>query len=270
MADPARKIDDEPLDPAEEPMPEAAFEIIQRAHELCGHPPAVDLTVDLEQRAEQALNEARAILRDLDAETEPAAPIFSLENSEMDDEYDRSTFAAACRKADAKARAQPVSAEIRRARRLLDDSVSLERAYSEIHAAAREAIRKTGARAKNNPDDEAAKADALPYPQPADPAPPPPDGQRTVEGPLGEVLESLRRQIADRSQPIKQRIHRFWAIAKGSRDLAASDVLTREFRRIAYETKLVADLGWHGAEDVRHVLDWALRGMNPFETGPLR
>jgi hypothetical protein len=74
------------------------------------------------------LNEARAMLMNLDA----ATTIFSSENSDMDDGYDG--FAAACRKADAKARAQPVSAEIRRARRLLlDDSVSLERAWSEIN-----------------------------------------------------------------------------------------------------------------------------------------
>jgi hypothetical protein len=52
----------------------------------------------------------------------------------MDDEYDESTFAAACRKADAKALAQPVPADIQRARRLLDDNISLERAWAETNS----------------------------------------------------------------------------------------------------------------------------------------
>jgi hypothetical protein len=78
---------------------------------------------------EQELNEAKAMLKNLDAEIETAITIFPSENSGMDE-----TFAAACRQADAKARARPVPAEIRRARRLLlDDSVSLERAWSEIN-----------------------------------------------------------------------------------------------------------------------------------------
>jgi hypothetical protein len=52
-----------PADPAEAPMSEADFRIIERASAICDHPPAVDL----DQRAEQALTEAQAILRDLDA-----------------------------------------------------------------------------------------------------------------------------------------------------------------------------------------------------------
>jgi hypothetical protein len=62
-------IDDEPIDPEEAPMSEAAFAVIQRAHQLCGHPAAVDLTVDLgnsellpPQRAEQALTEGELIV----------------------------------------------------------------------------------------------------------------------------------------------------------------------------------------------------------------
>jgi thioesterase domain-containing protein len=63
MAALAHSLDDEPIDPAEAPMSEADFQVIQRAHEICGHPPAVDV----EQRAEQALTEARTLLQDLDA-----------------------------------------------------------------------------------------------------------------------------------------------------------------------------------------------------------
>jgi hypothetical protein len=51
----------------------------------------------------------------------------------MDDADDESTFAAACRKADAKARAQPISPDIKRRRELLEDDTSLDRAYSEIN-----------------------------------------------------------------------------------------------------------------------------------------
>jgi hypothetical protein len=40
MAAVAHSFDDAPIDPAEDPMPEAAFQAIQRAHEICGHPPA--------------------------------------------------------------------------------------------------------------------------------------------------------------------------------------------------------------------------------------
>jgi hypothetical protein len=47
MAAIAHQFDDEPIDPAEEPMPAADFRVIQRAHELCDHAPAVDITVDL-------------------------------------------------------------------------------------------------------------------------------------------------------------------------------------------------------------------------------
>jgi hypothetical protein len=83
---------------------------------------------------EPDLEQALSMLKNLDAEIETAITIFPSENSDMDDEHDGSTFAAACRKADAKARARPVPAEIRRARRLLDDSVSLERAHTEIVA----------------------------------------------------------------------------------------------------------------------------------------
>jgi hypothetical protein len=38
----AHQLDDEPPDPAEEPMTEDAFAVIQRAHAICDHPPAQD------------------------------------------------------------------------------------------------------------------------------------------------------------------------------------------------------------------------------------
>jgi hypothetical protein len=134
----AHQLIDEPLDPAEAEMSEAAFEVIQRAYAICGHPPARELPVEvgLDQRAEQALAEAQVILQEFVAEslTEAVTTVFPLENSEMSDEYDGSTFEAACRQADAKASSQPIPVEIQRARRLLEDRISLEGAYSQINS----------------------------------------------------------------------------------------------------------------------------------------
>jgi hypothetical protein len=69
MAALAHSLDEEPLDPAEAPMSEADFRIIERAHAICDHAPARELTAEPhdkfsrrlenwnldEQRAEQAL-----------------------------------------------------------------------------------------------------------------------------------------------------------------------------------------------------------------------
>jgi hypothetical protein len=55
----AHQLVDEPLDPAEEPMPAAAFRIIERAHQLCDHPAAGELSaeVGLEDRARAIFEE---------------------------------------------------------------------------------------------------------------------------------------------------------------------------------------------------------------------
>jgi hypothetical protein len=130
MAEPARiHYDDElHLDPAEAAM-SAAVEIIQRAHAICGHPPAVEIIPELRQRAALARQEAReipyALGIELDREAEP--------ENEMDDDFDQS-FAAACQRADDRQRGAPADPSITRARRLLADDVSLERAYAEINA----------------------------------------------------------------------------------------------------------------------------------------
>jgi hypothetical protein len=43
-----------------------------------------------------------------------------------------------------------------------------------------------------------------------------------------------------------------------------------EFIRLAWETGLAAALGRHAEEDLRHVISWARRGLNPFSHGPLK
>jgi hypothetical protein len=136
----AHQLGDEPIDLAEAAMPAAAFEIIQRAHAICDHPPAVDLTVDLEQSAEQALNEARAILRDLDAETEPTddvKPLVPDRKQAAADAWAGESWAQAAKEYQVKRgrRRTIVESEpqkLRRLRALLDDDVSLQRAYAEI------------------------------------------------------------------------------------------------------------------------------------------
>jgi hypothetical protein len=88
--------------------------------------------------------------------------------------------------------------------------------------------------------------------------------------------------VADKTKTTKQRIHLLWAAAKKSRDLGAYDVVSDAFMALAVETNLIDERGrWtgedvrkserrFGAEDVAHVVNWALRGMNPFEKGPLK
>lgn len=97
---------------------------------------------------------------------------------------------------------------------------------------------------------------------------------------LADAIEHTRPLLAE-SLPTKKRIRILWATAKQSRDLAASDVLHSAFMVLAIETALIDRRGFwigndvresvrkFGAEDVAHVITWALRGWNPFEKGPL-
>jgi hypothetical protein len=86
---------------------------------------------------------------------------------------------------------------------------------------------------------------------------------------LTQLIDQLRPRL-ERSLPIKTRIRVLWAAAKNARGLAAIDVLQADFLQLAHDTGLTADLGAHADQTLRHVLGWAARGMNPFETGPLQ
>ena len=86
---------------------------------------------------------------------------------------------------------------------------------------------------------------------------------------LDATIEVLRPQL-DRKFPIKQRIRIFWATARAARNYSASDIVQSEFMQFARETGLISDLGRHGEEDAQHLLNWAMRALNPFEHGPLR
>jgi hypothetical protein len=178
----AHRLDDEPIDPAEEPMPEAAFQAIERAHLLCGHPAAVDLTVDL---GNSELSNTKHVL------LLPHAT-------------------------------KILSAQIR----------------------------------------------ALALVERGEP-------------PLFQIIEKTRPMLAE-TRPTKERIHILWAAAKAARKLGAEDVVRDAFMVLAIETNLINERDYwtgndvrdyvrrHGAEDVEHVITWALRGWNPFEKGPLK
>ena len=84
---------------------------------------------------------------------------------------------------------------------------------------------------------------------------------------LAQVIDRLRPQLA-RNIPVRERIVDIWAVIVESRGLGASDVVADDFRRVAVDAGLVADLGrHHGRDDFEHVLRWGMRAMNPFEKG---
>jgi hypothetical protein len=99
--------------------------------------------------------------------------------------------------------------------------------------------------------------------------------------PLDFVVDSLGPILSDRSRPTKERIELLWAAAKRARDLASSDVVRETFMNLAIEANLIDRSGrWtgtdvresvrrYGSDDVSHAIQWALRGLNPFGTGPL-
>ena len=86
---------------------------------------------------------------------------------------------------------------------------------------------------------------------------------------LSQVIDKLRPHLA-RDIHVKDRLFTFWSFVLESRHLGASDVVEEDFRGVAHDCGLIADLGRNGAENLEHVLQWGLRGFNPFEKGPLQ
>jgi hypothetical protein len=80
-----------------------------------------------------------------------------------------------------------------------------------------------------------------------------------------EITAHLARELR-RDIPVGMRIKVFWARAEALKHAAPHDQIKRAFLPLAKRSGLIADLGPHGDEDVRHVLDWALRGRVPFES----
>ena len=81
-----------------------------------------------------------------------------------------------------------------------------------------------------------------------------------VAGVAAHLADELRRDI-----PVATRIKIFWGLAEALQHTAPHQQIKQTFIIIAEQTGLITDLGHHGDEDVRHVVDWALRGRVPFE-----
>jgi hypothetical protein len=84
---------------------------------------------------------------------------------------------------------------------------------------------------------------------------------------LSEAIERVR-PLLNRQRSLKDRVRVLWAGAKNARGFAASEVIASEFFQLARETDLMADLDdpirrLSGEVTIRHVVDWACRGMNP-------
>jgi hypothetical protein len=98
---------------------------------------------------------------------------------------------------------------------------------------------------------------------------------------LASALDRVRPLLMN-ARTTKDRVRLLWAAIKKSRDLGAPDVVSEEFMRLAIETNLIDRRGrWtgsdvreserrFGAEDVAHVISWAMRGWNPFGEGKLK
>ena len=107
---------------------------------------------------------------------------------------------------------------------------------------------------------------------------------KTITAPnlLTKAINLARERIEAIAPPAtKKRVHILWAAAKQVRELGESKAIHAPFMALAVEVNLIDRNGrWtdtdvresirrFGAEDVSHAITWALRGWNPFETGPL-
>ena len=98
---------------------------------------------------------------------------------------------------------------------------------------------------------------------------------------LAQAIERVLPMLADAGKPTKERVCLLWAAAKMARDLGAADVVHTAFMTVAFDAGLIdkrgrwtgADVAEHrrnfGAQDIEHVIRWAMRGWNPFEQGTL-
>jgi hypothetical protein len=78
---------------------------------------------------------------------------------------------------------------------------------------------------------------------------------------MAHLASELRGDI-----PVAMRIKIFWARTEALRHAAPHQQIKQAFFALAKRSGLITDLGHHGDEDARHVLDWALRGRVPFES----
>jgi len=76
---------------------------------------------------------------------------------------------------------------------------------------------------------------------------------------------AVTRRHMDAATTPQGRLRALWAGVKHARALAAPDVVTRSFNRLASE--FGNELGKRPKEDAAHVIAWAQRGVDPFDKG---
>ncbi|MBA4033207.1 MAG: hypothetical protein C0480_01185 [Bradyrhizobium sp.] len=97
-------------------------------------------------------------------------------------------------------------------------------------------------------------------------------------GSLDDAISYIRPLVADTTKPTRYRARLLWAGAKRVRDIAGAAATLDAFMALAVDAQLISDYdcAWlgadvrdserrFGAQDVKHILDWALRGNNPFD-----
>jgi hypothetical protein len=70
--------------------------------------------------------------------------------------------------------------------------------------------------------------------------------------------------------PVKVRLRLFWQAVKAARGKADDAELQRQFMAQARKAGLVRAVhgaSHHGEEDVMHVLNWGLKGLDPWGSG---
>ncbi len=84
---------------------------------------------------------------------------------------------------------------------------------------------------------------------------------------LSQAIKATQRRI-ETATTMRDRLRALWAGAKHARDMAASDVVADEFLQLAKDIGLAN--GQRANEDVKHVISWASRGMDPFGKKPIQ
>ena len=99
---------------------------------------------------------------------------------------------------------------------------------------------------------------------------------------LAEAIDQARPILTDEILKTKTKVRAIWAACRLARNMGAPDAVKAAFLQLATETGLIDRAGrWtgddvresvkpFGRDDIAHVIDWALRGRNPFEEGPLK
>jgi hypothetical protein len=78
---------------------------------------------------------------------------------------------------------------------------------------------------------------------------------------MDAAVAVTRRRIEEASTP-RDRLRVIWAGAKLAINVADVEVVKKRFTALGHE--FGGKLGRHAAEDLRQVIDWACRGLDPW------